>query len=255
MIEPEKLPAVLPAPVSVILPVYNQGPTLEATVEAWITFLESLGSGFELLLVDDGGTDQTATVVEGLRAKHTSLHVFRHETHQGLGAALRTGLAAARHPLLAYAGFRSPYQPADLNGLLKWINEVHLVAGYRVCGKRVYRKTWGEWAYRWMARWIFGVQLRDVGCVLLLARRSIFERIPIQSNGPLAHVEIVAKANFLGCMLTEVPVPHPPTLREAPLGDAGLRQTLREARRLFAHPDLGPPLLAGKAPPSVSESS
>jgi hypothetical protein len=136
-----------------------------------------------------------------------------------------------------------------LKGLLKWINDVHLVAGYRVCGKRASRKSWGDWAYRWMARWIFGVQLRDAGCLLVLARRSIFERIPIQSHGPLAHVEVVAKANFLGCMLTEVAVPYPPDLREAPLGDTGVRQMLKEARRLFFHPDFGPPFLPAKESP------
>jgi glycosyltransferase involved in cell wall biosynthesis len=253
MSEPPKLPAVLPAPLSVILPVYNQEATLEAAVESWVTYLESLESGYEVLLVDDGSADGTAALVEGLRAKHVHLRGFRHEHHRGFGAALRTALAAAQHPLLAYTGFHSPYQPADLKGLLKWINEVHLVAGYRVCGNRTYRKSWGEWAYRWMARWIFGVQLRDAACLLLLARRSIFDRIPIQSEGLLAHVEVVAKANFLGCMLTEVAVPYPPTLREAPLGDASLRQTLREARRLFSHPDFGPPFLPekGNPPPSA----
>jgi glycosyltransferase involved in cell wall biosynthesis len=247
MIEPEKLPAILPAPLSVILPVFNQEASLEAVVESWVSYLESLGNGYEMLLVDDGSTDRTVAVMEALRGKNSAVHALRNDTHRGFGAALRTGLAAAQHPLLAYTGFRSPYQPADLNGLLKWINEVHLVTGYRMCGRRAYRKTWGEWAYRWLARWIFGVQLRDVGCVFLLARRSNFERIPLQSNGPLAHVEVLAKANFLGCMLTEVPVPYPPTLREGPLGDTSLGQLLREARRLFAHPDFGPPVLPEKA--------
>jgi glycosyltransferase involved in cell wall biosynthesis len=252
MIEPEKLPAILPAPLSVIIPVYNEAAGLPALVESWVSYLESLGSGSEVLLVDDGSTDNTAAVVAELQAKHASLRGLHHETHRGFGASLRTGLATAQQPLLVYAGFRSPYQPADLKGLLKWINDVHLVAGYRVCGKRVYRKTWGEWAYRWMARWIFGVQLRDAGCLLVLARRSIFERIPIQSNGPLAHVEVMAKANFLGRMLTEVPVPYPQDLREAALGDAGLRQTLREAKRLFFQPDFGPPVLPQKETPPIS---
>jgi dolichol-phosphate mannosyltransferase len=244
MIEPEKLPAVLPAPVSVILPIHNQATTLEATVGAWVTYLESLGNGYEMLLVDDGSTDPTPAVVETLRTRNGSLRSYRHDRHQGFGAALRTGLAAAQHPLLVYTGFNSPYQPADLKEMLKWIDEVHLVAGYRICGSQLYRPSWGEWAYRSLARWLFGVHLRDMGCVLLLARRAIFHRIPIQSDGPFAHVEVVAKANFLGCLMTEVPVAYPPTLRESPLAGAAPGQTWREARRLFAHPDFGPPVPA-----------
>jgi glycosyltransferase involved in cell wall biosynthesis len=252
MIEPEKLPAILPAPLSVILAVYNEEATLEAALDAWVIYLEALGSGYELLLVDDGSTDRTHCVMETISAKNAYVRVLRHDGRRGFGAALRTGLVAARYPVLIYAGFHNPYQPADLKGFMKWIDEVHLVVGYRVCGARAYRKSWGDRAYRWLARWVFGVQLRDAGCLLLVARRVIFDRIPIQSDGLLAHVEVVAKANFLGCLLTEVPVAYPPSRRERPLGGDGLRQMWTEARQLFSHPDFGPPFLPDQSPPAAS---
>ena len=58
-------------------------------------------------------------------------------------------------------------------------------------------------AARLLARVLFGVRTRDVLCPYRLLRREIFARIPIQSRGPFAHVELLAKANFLGHMMGE----------------------------------------------------
>ena len=87
---------------------------------------------------------------------------------------------------------------------------------------------------------IFGVRLSDVACPFRLCRRSVFERMPIQANGPFAHVEMLAKANFLACLMTEAPLKHHP-----PPGDdlVGPAQTAKaawaEAFRVFKRPDFG----------------
>src|SRR5207244_7261644 len=70
--------------------------------------------------------------------------------------------------------------------------------GWRAAGRRA------------LARWLFGVRVQDVECAFRLFRRSIFARIPIQSEGAFVQAEILAKANFLSCWMTEVPVPHQP---------------------------------------------
>ena len=95
-----------------------------------------------------------------------------------------------------------------------------------------------------MLRFIFGLRLQDVDCSFKLFRRSIFARIPIQSDGAFVHAEIMAKANFLGCLIGEVAVRYTPqeTLH---LDDAARRQRRREALVLFRQPDFGPP----QAPP------
>ena len=54
-----------------------------------------------------------------------------------------------------------------------------------------------------LARILFGLRYHDVACPFRLFRRDILARIPIQSDGPFAHVELLAKANFLGCLMGE----------------------------------------------------
>src|SRR5204863_8327961 len=124
----------------------------------------------------------------------------------------------------------------EFKRLLDKIDKVDLVTGYRlwlpvppllrVLG-RIYRgfvrvvfgipleplPAWlGDHGQRkrWLARWVFGVRVHDVECAFRLFRRSVLARMPIQSHGPFAQVEILAKANFLGCWMFEVPVSYQP---------------------------------------------
>ncbi len=83
-------------------------------------------------------------------------------------------------------------------------------------------------------------------------RREILAPIPIQSDGPFAHVEILAKANFLGHILGE-DVPLGDRQRPVPAEPRGaFRQYVREGYRMMSHPDFGPPLVPA---PTTAEPS
>jgi glycosyltransferase involved in cell wall biosynthesis len=234
----------------------------------WGNFLRGRGKPYEVLFVDDGSTDGSADLAEGLAGQVGPLKVLRHEAPRGPGAALRSGLAAATLPLVACAPCDPEYTPAALAQMMAEIDKVHLQTGFRagrrvpwpwrLAGLPVRGLAWlafGELPRRlpgwlgwrghlaaWLARAFFGVRLRDVGCPMCLLRRDILARIPIQSDGAFAFTELIAKANFLGCLLAEeVPLPV-----RAPLGPATRprrRRTLREAYRVFSRPDFGPPSL------------
>jgi glycosyltransferase involved in cell wall biosynthesis len=238
MPEPPERIAIAQAPLSVVVPAYNEEASLEPVLAGWATYLDSLGRDYEILVVDDGSTDRTGERAEALREKYPRVRCLPHATRSGLGAALRTGLAAAQYPLFFYTECSLSYQPADLKLLLEAIDQVDLASGYRV-GKSW---SWNDFVFRWLARLLFGVRLKDVDCSFKLFRRSIFARIPIQSNGDFVHAEIVAKANFLGCMLTEVPITYRPN-PSAAIPHRSLRQRWAEAAKVFRHPDFGPAML------------
>ena len=112
------LPPIATQPLSVVLLAHNAAAHLEAVVTDWCTYLNGLDRDYELLLVDDGSTDKTAALAAGLAERSPRLRLLRHDKHQGEGAALRTGLAQARHPLLFYTLCDPRYRPAHLNRLL-----------------------------------------------------------------------------------------------------------------------------------------
>jgi glycosyltransferase involved in cell wall biosynthesis len=264
------LPPIADKPLSVVLLAHNAAPHVEEIVSGWAAYLDGLEREYELIVVDDGSTDATESLLEGLKGKWPRLQVVRHPASRGEGAALRSGLAVARHPLLFYTLCTPEYRPADLGRLLdrrsgakgeREIDQTHLISGCRA-GRRVpwpLRVTgwlwrafcrvvlshapeplpgWLGWrghGGRALVRALFAVRYHDVACPFRLARREIFERIPVQSDGRFAHVEILAKANFLGHVLgEELPLDVVP----APADD--LRQMLSEGWVVMTRPDFGP---------------
>jgi len=273
-----KLPAIADQPLSVVLLARNCSGHVSAYLVEWLGFLEGFRPGtYELILVDDGSTDGTADLAQAQVEAHPALRVIRLDQPSGEGVALKKGLEAATKPLVFYTLCDPAYRPEMLRQLFertvklderreeKEIDHVHLMAGFRA-GVRVspllrvlgwlWRATCmvlfaysprpvpGEPGLRrrlgWLlARVLFGLRHRDVACPFRLMRREILPRTPIQSSGPFAHVELLAKANFLGCLMAdEVPLEvRPPAYR----GDAGA--FLADGRKVFDKPDFGPAVL------------
>jgi hypothetical protein len=259
------LPPIATEPLSVVLLAPGAG-AASAVLAGWLAFLDGLGREYELLLVVGGSAEASPD-------PHPRLRLLPHAGPWGEGAALRAGLAAASHPLVFYTLCEPQYRPADLGRLLERrtpapkeepeIDHVHLLSGYRagvpvpwpwrVVGA-LWRLScrvllsytppplpgWLGWRGhlgRLLARVVFGIRYHDVACPFRLLRRQILARIPIQSGGPFAHVELLAKANFLGYVMGEE---MPLDVRPRPM-PGGWRAVWREGWRVFREPDFGPP--------------
>ena len=272
-----EFPKLLPIshePISIVLLAHEPSPD----VARWLAFADTHGRDDEVIVVDDGAGVNLAP--------HPRLRVVTHEHPRGVGAALRTGLAEASRPLVFYTLADPRYRPEILEGFLarkmpesedREIDHIHLLSGYRagVPVPRLLRIV--GWVWRMALRVVFsiettplpgwlgwrrhlaglaarvflGVRHGDVACPARLLRREILPRIPIQSDGPMAHAELLAKANFLGCILgEEVPLAIEPGPYN---GDA--RAIYREAKRVFDKPDFGPAVLPGAGDGTLSEAA
>jgi hypothetical protein len=191
---------------------------------------------------------------------------------------LRAGLVEATHPLLAYAPCHPSYPPEELKRFLAEIDRVHLISGFRAgrpmpaalllggfCWRLLLRLLfavdtatssgwlgWRELLSRWAGRWFYGVRMRDVNCPFRLFRRSIFARIPIQSDGEFAHTEILAKANFTNCLIgEEISLPALPEAGHRRPRDR--KQWRRDAQLVFRKPDFGPVFVPPEPEPPPPE--
>jgi glycosyltransferase involved in cell wall biosynthesis len=249
------------------LPVYNQAVLVERAVPAWATALGKLNRPFEILLVDDGSTDATPARAATIAERNSNVSVLTHPAHQGYGAAIRTALARAQYPLFFYTSLDYPYQTTDLRKLLERIDDVDLVSGFRSAHPLpVWYRRWRRAAdlflrifvglkrdlpagwlgtkqlvYNRAMRTVFGVHLDDVESAYKLFRREVFERIPIQSDGPFVHTEIIAKATFMTLWMDEVPIG---AQTGVPIENLVIPLSWSERKkdlwRLLNNPDFGP---------------
>jgi dolichol-phosphate mannosyltransferase len=219
------------SPISAVVPVYRNAATVTSVVEALVQELKSLDRLFEILLIDDASPDETSTKLKELAQRFSQVKVLRHDTHQGQGAALRTGITAAQHPLLFTLTADGSYPPVVLHQLLGHIDEVDIVVGVR---RGI--SWWHRFTDSWRGKLFLGLHVKDPACPLRLYRKSVFEKLPIQSHGVFAHQEILGKATFLECIVTEVEVNWEPKPAPSDQPSPG-----KDFRRVFFRPAFGPP--------------
>ncbi|MEK6248146.1 MAG: glycosyltransferase family 2 protein, partial [Planctomycetales bacterium] len=101
--------------LSIIIPVHNQkGPLPEL-----IHRVAALPVNKEILIIDNGSTDEVSTTIAQLAEQYEEVTTYRHERFRGKGAALRTGFAAARGEVIAIQDASLAYDPRDLLMLIK----------------------------------------------------------------------------------------------------------------------------------------
>jgi glycosyltransferase involved in cell wall biosynthesis len=270
--------------LSFLLPICNQSGHLELVMSSWSTLLEKLERPYEILLIDDGSTDATQKLLDGhdgnpgLAKRIPHLRIITHAARLGFGACVREGIAESKYPLIFYTGCDHPYNPGDLREFLKRIEHSDPITGKKIDVVTGYRATtplmgWQKTRDRlwrlflrivlalpsipkpgWLGkdnhrfarqmRAFFGLRVGDVNSKFKLFRKKIFERIPIQSNGEFVHGEILAKANFLACLMDEAPIAQRPGPFPAHAEPPPLVSRSKEMRRVFSQPDFGPVVIS-----------
>jgi glycosyltransferase involved in cell wall biosynthesis len=208
--------------MSYFFPAHDEEANVGSLVAEALETLPALAERFEIVIVDDGSRDATGEIGERLAAEHPGVvRVVHHPTNLGYGAALRTGFAASRYPLVAFTDGDRQFHVADLARLLHRAAEADapaVVAGFRVrradpplrtVYARLYRFSLGVW---------YGLWLRDVDCACKLFRRPPLEGIRVESDGAFLSAELLIKLRAAGRSIVEVGVPHYPRTAGAATG-------------------------------------
>src|SRR5215510_6376462 len=171
----------LPAPaVSVVVPVRNEAGNLAPLIEEIAAALA--GRAFEIVYVNDGSGDTTESELVALMRTRPYLRQIKHQVSCGQSAAVRTGVAAARAPLVATLDGDGQNDPKFLPALIDALGQGGAKVGL-AAGQRTGRKASGF--KRLQSRIANGVRgailrdgTRDTGCGLKAFRRELFLRLP-----------------------------------------------------------------------------
>lgn len=213
MTEPAASPPRVPA-LSYFFPAHDEAENIEALVAEALEVLPTLAERFEVIAVDDGSRDGTREIADRLAAEHPGLvRAIHHDVNQGYGAALRSGIRAAKHELVAFTDGDRQFKLADLARLIERHAEADrpdVVVGYRL--KRAdppIRLAYAR-VYRLALRIFFRLHVRDVDCACKLFRRPALDGVRLESRGAFLSAELLIKLGALGRSIVEVGVPHYP---------------------------------------------
>lgn len=232
MAEPDGTPAL-----SVIVPCYNEEGNLRALADRLGAVLEIFRIQAELVLVDDASRDGTRALIQELmRGPLRVVGVF-HDRNQGIAGAWRSGLAAARAPLVAIMDADLQYAPEDVPRLYQILQreKPDIVQGWRIAHnfKSTYRYLLSL-AFSFLLNRLLGTRLQDIKSGFLCTRREVFA----------AMLETRRQYRYLQHFITVNAVSKGFTIRQEPVlfwnreaGQSFISSPLRFALRSI--PDLG----------------
>jgi glycosyltransferase involved in cell wall biosynthesis len=200
---------------SLLIPAYNEAKTLNDNLETLVHYLQTQlepGYHWELIIVNDGSRDHTGAIAELFAKSHPQVRVIHHRVNQGLGQAVRTGLAACEGKVLIPLDSDLSYSPEHISALL---------AAYETTGSQIVvtspympggRVSNVPWARLQMSRWAnrllsFGVK-HDLSTLTGLVRAydvAFLRQLPLRATGMDINPEIIYKARMIGARITEIP--------------------------------------------------
>ena len=161
---------------TVIIPAYNE----EEAIMGILSGLIELYPGFEIIVIDDGSTDNTYNLIKNLDIK-----IIRHSSNRGYGASIKAGIRVAKGDLIVTIDSDGQHDPKDILKLLKELGEYDMVVGER--GKKSYEPFWrqaGKKIISWVANFLSRTYIPDFNSGLRVYRKDIvLKYIHLAPNG------------------------------------------------------------------------
>jgi glycosyltransferase involved in cell wall biosynthesis len=204
--------------LSVVLPAYNEAANIERVVTRATEVVLRLCDDHEIIVVDDGSTDETAAIVTQMAAADPKVKLVQHGHNRGYGETLRTGFRSARMDLVFFTDADNQFDFDDLEPFLDWSDRVDVVAGYRIDRKDPWPRKLMAWAWNVLVRALFYVPVRDIDCAFKLFRREVFDGLELDSVGAMVNTELMVKLGRSGYRVIELGVRHYPRTAGTPRG-------------------------------------
>jgi glycosyltransferase involved in cell wall biosynthesis len=209
---------------SIVVPIYNEQDNIEDLYRAITTALDGNGSHYEIIIVDDGSSDDSYGALQRIAGRDERLKVIRLRRNFGQTAAMSAGFDAATGSVIIPMDGDLQNDPADIPRLLEKLNEGYdVVSGWRKNRKDTFiNRKFPSILANALISSMTGVHLHDYGCTLKAYRREVLDGINLYGE---MHRFVPALASQFGAKIAELPVNHHPRLHGT--SKVGISRTLR----------------------------
>lgn len=193
--------------VSVLVPANDEAENLPEFMRQAADVFASAPGKYEVIVIDDGSTDSTPSVLAQLEQQYPFLHSVRHRTRRGIADALRTGYLHSRGDVLVFYPADLQFKPEDIPKLVDPIlaGDFDMMTGRK---EGEYEKAFVSGIYNGLSRKLFDVPVRDLNSVKAY-RREVMAALPMR---PDWHRYMIVVAAHRGYTVGETPIPLYPRM-------------------------------------------
>jgi glycosyltransferase involved in cell wall biosynthesis len=215
--------------LSIILPVYNEEKSIKKVIEDLINNIDSKKYNIEIIVVNDGSTDDTKSIAESC-----GVLIIDHPVNLGYGTALMTGIEKSNNEYIVTIDADGSYPVSEILKLLEYAEKFDLVIGART-GKEYHGtliKYPARILFKWLAEFTAGVKIPDVNSGLRIFKKSAYKKLslPLLCRGFSFSTTMTLSFLLTGLTVKFVPIKY--LSREGHSKVRYIRDTLRTLQAL-----------------------
>ena len=194
--------------LSIIIPFYNEEGSIETLYNKLTDTLEPLGLSFEIILVDDGSSDNSNQIARSLQKKDSRIQLITQSINSGKASALNQGFHASIGKIVFTMDADLQDDPKEIPSFLEKIADGYdLVSGWKKRRFDPLEKKLPSKFFNHITSWVAGIKLHDFNCGFKAYRREVVEELNIYGD---LHRFIPVLAHWKGFRVCEIPVQHHP---------------------------------------------
>lgn len=195
--------------LSVFFPAYNEEDNIKTTVLKAIAVLEKIAEKWEIVVVDDGSKDKTASVVEKICKRYKKVRLIKHKKNKGYGGALKTGIYSSKYDLIAFTDSDGQFDFKEITKFIPKLNSADLVIGYR---KKRTDNLFRRFIAFLLRAWniiLFGSNVKDVDCGFKLFKKQVVNTIgKLKTESAITETEFIVRSKISKFKIAQVGVHH-----------------------------------------------
>src|SRR3989344_3535080 len=200
--------------ISFFCPAYNDEENLPILIPKTVRVLKKIASRFEIVIVEDGSPDKTASVADMLAKNFKPfIRVIHHKRNLGYGAALKRGFReASKYDYVFYTDGDNQYDVSEIRKFIPYLSSYDAVVGYRKNRSLTFRRKLQTIVFNFLVKALFRVKARDINNSLKIVRKSILSKLNLSSDSSFIEAEFFIKLNKIEAKIKEIPVRHYPRI-------------------------------------------
>jgi glycosyltransferase involved in cell wall biosynthesis len=194
--------------LTIVIACRDGADSLAAAIDGALAAASRTATAHEVIVVDDGSADESAAIARRFVERDPHVRLIIHAGHLGYGAAVRSGIRAARMPWILLTDADLEVDVGALADFVPYAPDADLLLGWRIMSRDPPVRRLNAAAWNWLVRRLFRVPVRDVDCAFKLIRAEVAEALPLRSDGPMISTELVVRAIAAGARIHELGVHH-----------------------------------------------
>jgi len=224
--------------ISVVIPAYNEERAIATAIRRVADYFSRLGKSFEIIVVDDGSSDRTSSLVREEMKNYPMLRLLRNDTNGGKGLAVKRGALAADGEWILFLDADLSTQPEEFEKLEPAMRDHDVIIGSRalpdsqITRHQTFLREFGGRFFNKIVQWYMGIPFHDTQCGFKCFNRRtrvLFEKQTL--HGWAFDVELLFLAQKMGFRIAEVPIvwTNDPT---STVRSKDVMRVLRDLRRI-----------------------